>query len=154
MKHHRIFILVLFAIFIAFTHAGQAQHGERGKNLAKVDQLEKVKLIDALQMNDETSIKFFNRRRAFKEKQRSTMQQMDNALDELQGIVKSSGEKDLNRMKALNEELIRLESQFHRQREDYLAGLSEILTTEQISKLAVFERDFRREIKDAILKKN
>jgi Spy/CpxP family protein refolding chaperone len=154
MKHQYLSTLILLTFFAVLPMTGNAQHNGRGQNLAKVDQLEKVKLIDALQMNDETAVKFFNKRRAFKEKQRATTQQLETALDELQVIVKSNGEKDVARMKSLNEEIIRLETQMHKQREDYVASLAELLTTEQISKLAVFEREFRREIKDALLKKN
>ncbi len=141
--------LITFAGSVAFAQPGEG----RQRNMKKVEQLEKAKLIDELGMNDELSIKFFNRRREFKEKQRSTIEQIDKVIDEIKILIESkSAEKDLAKVKYLNSERIKLESTMQKQRLDYLNSLSDLLSPLQISKYIVFEREFRKEIKEAVFR--
>ena len=151
MKNILRYAFLLLGLALLIPTVSHAQRGGKGQNLAKVDQLEKVRLLDILQMNDETSIKFFNRRREFKEKQRQIGEQSEAVINELEGILKSkTADKEVNKLKKLNDELLKLESQRQKQRLDYLTSLSDLLTPEQVAKLAVFERDFRKEIRDAL----
>lgn len=100
-------------------------------------------------MNDDVSIKFFNRRREFKQKQREIGEQAEKVIDELQSVLKGQ-DKDINRLKKLNEDLLRLEAQRQKQRLDYMTSLTDLLSPEQIAKLAIFERDFKKEIREAL----
>ncbi len=147
-----LFIYILAAAAIIFISPGQLEAQSKGKGNHKIDQYEKANLIDALQMDEKTSTKFFTKRREFKEKQRAAIEQIERLIEELRGVLNSnSQDKDINKIKKYNDELLRLEIQMHKLRTDYRFSLGEILTPEQIGKYIIFEKDFRKDIRDAVI---
>ena len=54
---------ILFVITFVFSNYGQEfRHPMQREARGKIDELEKIKLIDVLQMNEETTLRFFARR--------------------------------------------------------------------------------------------
>ena len=150
MKTLYTYIIAVSAVILLCTNQLSGQ--ERGKGLQKIDQYEKANLIDALQMDEKTSITFFTKRRDFKEKQRITTEQISSQIEELRVILDSkTAEKDINKIKKYNDDLLRLEAEMHKLRTDYLHSLSDILTPEQIGKYIIFEKDFRKDIRNAVI---
>jgi Spy/CpxP family protein refolding chaperone len=121
------------------------------KPLQKVEQLEKVKLIEFLNLNDETSVKLLSRRKDFKEKSRSYYHAMDSLVAQLESFDGKS-DKQNPAIKKCIEEYQRLEMQVIKNRQEFINSLYEILTPEQVGKYIVFEKKFKKEIQDFIFK--
>jgi hypothetical protein len=148
------FLLISSIIFLAVISNLNAQvFRNRQKAMEKLDQLEKVKLIEALDMDEETTLKFFSRRKEFKERRDKMMKQIDDLTEKMAYDVESGNidPKDPSYSKML-EDHFKLERDFFKLREDFVLSLKDILNEEQIIKYVVFERKFREEIQDLIFK--
>jgi len=74
-------------------------------------------------------------------------------VSENQKLPESEEKKDNKIYEAKINSLLELESQMHKQREDFLNSLKDILTPEQILKTMIFEVKFREEVKDALIRR-
>jgi hypothetical protein len=123
------------------------------KNRGKLEQLEKIKLIEALDLNEETAIRFFARRND----SRNEIDDLDKKSDELIFGLESSFNSDEKnqeeKQKQIIAELLKTRELIEIKRNQFLNSLNDILTIEQISKLIVFEKRFRDEIRNVLLEK-
>ncbi|HRI48293.1 MAG TPA: hypothetical protein PK559_14390, partial [Ignavibacteriaceae bacterium] len=124
------------------------------RNMEKILQLEKVKLMEVLNLDEETSVKFFIRLKDHREKMRENMEQLDKLTDELRKKLEDEN-LDVNdsQFKKFNDEMVNIENNGKKIRVDFIKSVSEILTPIQISKFLVFERAFRNEMQDLLMKK-
>jgi hypothetical protein len=66
----KIIILLIVIISVQFIEAQGQRHMFSEKANKKIEELEKIKLIEALKMDEETTCKFFSRRSQHKERMR------------------------------------------------------------------------------------
>ncbi|HEX2960289.1 MAG TPA: hypothetical protein VHO43_00760 [Ignavibacteriales bacterium] len=148
-----VFVLFLFAASFNAVNAQQGHHMSP-KAHEKIMELEKIKLMEALDLDEATMIKFFARRKDFQNKMAGLNLHKDNELDELQNALNSEGgaAKDEQFYKKYVEDLKSVDMSIAKTRDEYLSSLKDILSQRQIAKLMVFERNFRRELRDIIFK--
>lgn len=149
----KILCFSVIALFLSVcVPAGTAySQDKRDKRLQKVDQLEKVKLIEYLNLNDDTNVKLLSRRKDFKAKNRSLYKAIDSLVTELESYD-GKNDKQNPAIKKCIEEYQRIELQIVKNRQEYINSLYEILTPEQVGKYIVFEKKFKKEIQDFIFK--
>lgn len=153
MKKYYILIVILFSAvnIISAQNMGMGRRSERDRE--KIEELERVKLIETLDMNEETSIKFFGRRKDFNDKMRDLSNQRDTKLDQLQKLIDDDTEdKNEQAYKRQIDDIVSIEKEITRTKAEFFRSLKDILSYRQISKMMVFERNFRRELRDLILK--
>lgn len=130
-----------------------AQNHPRMKERNKLEELEKIKLIEELNLDEESSARFVSRlnenRRLMHEIQEKKMK----IIFELEKVFIDNEEKDPKYFSERNNQIIELDNEFRSTREKFVKSLNDILTPEQVAKVLVFEVKFREEIKSAILKK-
>lgn len=145
-----LIVLLLLPIFVQ----AQGHRMDRGRATARLEQLERARLIEVLDMNEETSVKFFARRKDFVEKRRALQWKMDDLVEQMESETKEGkkGENDPWFRDKVNE-LITTQSEMVESMRTFTASLGDILTTRQIAEYVVFERRFREEVKDILLKK-
>jgi len=134
-------IVCLFGIGFAGLRA-QDPFPLEGPGAARIEQLKKVQMMDFLKLDEETSIRFFSRYNAFVEQQRDMGRRKNEIIDRLESMVRRNADpseytKVIAELSALGPESIRI-------REDYLAGLSELLPPDKVASYIVFERNFYR----------
>ncbi|MHB1686209.1 MAG: hypothetical protein ACYCVH_02385 [Ignavibacteriaceae bacterium] len=120
--------------------------------MKKIEELEKIKLIETLNMNEETTLRFFSRWDKFKDSQHQLIKNSNELLDKLEEAVshnKSGNDPEISKM--IND-YFGIEGQLVQRRENFVHSLSDILDQNQIAKLLVFEKRFREEIKNALFK--
>jgi preprotein translocase subunit YajC len=125
-------------------------HDEDAK--AKFEQLEKIKLIETLEMDEETTLRFFARRTEHKKQQDEIQKNIQEMIDNLDVIFKSGRAVTVEEIKADINEINNLQIQLDKNRVDFINSLSDILSYEQIAKLLVFEKRFRNEVRKLIMK--
>lgn len=146
---------LIFLSIMLFIISGLAFSQNRDKRYlkgnSKIEQLEKIKLIEALEMNEETTLKFFSRRAEHRKEMQSLQESADEKLDELKELLENSETPD-NILKQKLDSYLMIEKNINDSRNDFLLSLTDILSFRQISRLIIFERSFKRELKYIILR--
>ncbi len=142
---------ILFVITFVFSNYGQEfRHPMQKEARGKIDELEKIKLIDALQMNEETTLRFFARRSEYQNRLRELSKKADEQLDKISDYIKDKGDKNSTALKKMINDYLGYGEAIAREKTNFINSLSDILTYDQISKLLVFEKRFREELRKII----
>ena len=143
--------LIIFLIFLSsnliFSQRFMEEGGWHLKG-GKIEQLEKIKLIEVLQLDEETTLKFFSRRNLHQQSQKHIILQRDSILTKLADQFNSENKTDY---KIGIEKILKIDKELLDDREKFLRSLNDLLSAEQIAKLLVFEIRFRSEIRKQIL---
>jgi len=150
-----LIVLVLFAASFG-TVSAQDRQMHHGSNKAheKINELEKIKLMEALNLDEATMVKFFARRKEFQDKIQDLNRQKNDELDQLQNALNSGDNsgKDEQFFRKDVDDIKAIELNIAKTKNDYFSSLKDILDQKQIAKLMVFERNFRRELREIIFK--
>jgi len=98
--------IFLFLIVLAFSSGllnaqegmGRPDHKGPGE---KMKDLEKAKLIEALNMDEETTLKFFARRNAHMEQMEGLRKKEDEQLDKIDELIKNSSDQNDPQLKKM-----------------------------------------------------
>ncbi len=144
-------ITILIGLFLMLPVVLKAQNdmpgGMQGR-MGRLMQLEQMKLIDLLNMDEETSIKFFARKREYMQKQKKLLDQKKEYINELRNAIK---EKNSSLCDSLLNKIFEVERENQKNRENFVHSLSDILTKEQIAKVIIFEAKFKDELKKFLM---
>ena len=119
---------------------------------AKFEQLEKIKLIETLEMDEETTLRFFARKSEHQKQQEEIQEKIKENINNLEVIFKSGRVATIEEIKTSINEINSMQLQVEQNRADFINSLSDILSYEQIAKLLIFERNFKDEIRKLIMK--
>jgi len=154
MKHFFIFSIVLLAVFSFANYAQENQtdedEGQTRPRLKKIEQLEKAKLIEILNLDDETAIKFFVRKKEHRKNEHNLFEQRESLAKKIEKKFKDNTSQSSKDYKEQLNELLSFDQKIVDEKKNYFNSLNDILTPEQILKLAVFENRFMREIHDIL----
>lgn len=138
-------LLIILSLFILLTSAFAQRH-EKMKPMQKMEELKKVKLIEILQMDEETSIKFFTRRSEHMKRMEGLNQASKEKMDQIDEMLTERNENNDQILKKEIDEYLLLQENVMRERQNFFKSANEILTIEQMGKLLVFEEKFRNEV--------
>ena len=147
----RIIISSLFALLLAsslFAQRGGGP-GEMERMGGQIEQLEKIKIIEELNLDEETTLRFFSRRNEHRERQRGLIETRDQLFKTLSENFDT--EEDIN-YKDKMAEIIEIEKSMLTERENFYNSLSDILTDKELVQLIVFEFNFRHEVRRQFMK--
>ena len=147
MMKNFLVIIVFFAGF-GFMN-GQGMHKPHEMMREKYRQLEKLKLLEVLQLDEETAIRFFSRRNKFFNEQKAILDKRKELIEKAEVILKNGdGDYDtiIDGIKNIEEELLK-------KRSDFIDSVKDILTKEQIVKMIIFDFRFKEEIRGILMKK-
>ncbi len=147
-------ITILLMLVFAITAFGQRHEGFgiKKKNRSKIDELEKVKLIEILDMDEETTLKFFSRRNEFRNVTESLMENRDNLLNDFHDIIIEDEIEDKSVYSDHVNKILEIEKSIVNKRIEFIYSLEDILTEKQIGKLVVFESKFRKDLRDLLFR--
>jgi hypothetical protein len=146
-------LIALLIIIVLVSTTLNAQRNQDGKHKVpeRIMQLEKIKLIETLEMDEETTLKFFARKSESDREMEKIQNTIDEKLDKMEQMINSDNAID-EELKAAIEELNLLHQKLDKNKTDFIKSLNDILSYEQIAKLVLFERKFREELRRAIFK--
>jgi hypothetical protein len=126
----------------------RAQEGRQrpGPGAERIEQFKKIRLMDVLKMDEETSIRFFARYNKHIETLRDIEKSRNDRVDQLQKLTDSDASND-DIMKAVND-VTALDGKMTEERSKFLTDLKDVLTVKQIGKYVVFERNFNQNLRD------
>lgn len=123
------------------------------KPLAQIEEWEKMKLIEVLDLNEDTSVRFFARRNEHQKHVREILHQRDQLAKEIENEIKEGVKIPDPVYREQVNKMVEFEAGMMMERENFIKSLNDILTPEQIAKLTVFEIRFRREVRDRIMER-
>jgi len=154
MKHIFIFSIIILTVFSSAEYAQENKsdddHGQARPRLKKIEQMEKAKLIEILNLDDETAIKFFVRKKAHRKNEHKFYEQRDELAKKIEKKFQDNVSQNSKDYREQLNELLALDQKIIDERKNYFNSFNDILTPEQILKLAVFENRFQREIHDIL----
>ncbi len=115
-------------------------------------ELEKIKLLESLNLDEETAIRFFTRRNKFLNEQQKLFNQRENLVKEAENFLKEKNLKDkdydvmINKIKLVEDKLLN-------SRQKFFESVEDILTKEQTIKLFIFDYKFKQEIRKMLMKR-
>jgi len=118
----------------------------------KILQLEKIKLIETLEMDEETTLKFFSRRAEHKKTMDEIADREESLIIQIENILNGDNEASENELKKLIIGVDSIQSELAKSKSEFISSLDDLLTTEQIAKLIVFERRFREELRGVLFR--
>ena len=148
-----LFITLLTVILLTSISFPQQMKEKGMKNREKLEQLEKIKLIEALDLDEETSIRFFARRNDSKKEIQELEMKAEDIISELEKSFNSENKNQSENQKQLISELLKTREAIELKRNLFINSINDILTVEQIGKLIVFEKKFRDEIRQVLFDK-
>ncbi len=148
------YLLIVFSILICSTMMVNAQGMRPRENgpLKKIEELEKIKLIEALNLDEPTTLKFFARRTKFREGQAQLFQEANKILNQMEEVAKKSNDKNDPEIKKLVDQYFNVQEKLIKNRETFVYSLSDILNSHQVAEYLVFEKQFRDEIRNVLFK--
>jgi len=143
--------VILFLLMVGIVFSQGFRKGHRGPR-ERMEQLEQIKLLEVLNLDEETSVRLISRRNDFKEQQKQIMDDRQSLIFRMEDALKKGKTQNEYDYKTAMAKLEVLEKQFVQQRMDFINSLKDILTTEQIAKFVVFESKFMEEVRDALFR--
>ncbi len=146
----KLFMILFSIILLTSIVYPQQMKEKKMKNREKLEQLEKIKLIESLDMDEDTSIRFFARRNESKREIQELEKKTDDIIFELEKSFNTEEKNQDEKQKQLISEMLKNRESIEIKRNQFINSLDDILSTEQIAKLIVFEKKFRDEIRNVL----
>ncbi len=143
--------ITLFTTVFLVSVFGQMRHDEPPPGREKIEQLEKIKLIEVLRMGEETTLRFFARRSEMKTKLDSLHEKAVEIIADMEKIVKDGNSTQKDKLKKMIEDLDKIQFESQKLKSDFIKSLDDILTTEQIAKVIIFEKNFKDELRRILM---
>lgn len=139
----------ILMIFLVTTAAAQppfsmGQHHP----MERLEQLKKVRLIEMLDLKEEQSVRFFARLNEHDDAKRTLLEQKNEVLDKIERLIRNHAEEEeyttiFPDVREINRQIVEEDWKF-------FSSLKDILSTEQMGKYLLFERQFERELREAM----
>ena len=126
------------------------RHGNDQKPLQRIEQWERTKLIDALNLSEETAVRFFARKNENQKKIKEILDQRDDAIKDLEDDIRNGNQNDASYKKKVDN-LLSIENRIGIERQNFIGSLGDLLSPLQIAKLVVFENKFRKEVRESLM---
>jgi Skp family chaperone for outer membrane proteins len=139
---------IYFVLFLLIVPALEAQDQglRRGPASERIEQFKKVRLMESLKMDEETSIRFFARYDKYIESLHAIQKDHNALIDQLQNLTKSdASNSDIE--KAIND-IGLSEEKIAETRTKFLGELKDVISVKQIAEYVVFERNFNRNLRE------
>lgn len=122
-----IFVIVLsFTIVsIALSQDMKEEGGSHRRRapMKKIEELEKIKLLDILNLDEATSAKLFTRRNQDRTKIWDIEDRINDDLQNIENEVKKGKDADLSKIQKMNEEYLNLTMEVEKEKQNYLRFL-------------------------------
>jgi Skp family chaperone for outer membrane proteins len=147
MKIAHMIVLFFVWILIAFAQSdAQDQLPLKGPAAERIAHYKKLRLMEAVPMNEETSVRFFSRYQKHEENIRVIGKERNTLIDQLQDMVKANAiDAD---MENTIKDISMSEEKVLEERAKFIEELKDILSVKQISEYIVFERNFNKNLRE------
>ncbi len=118
------------------------------RSMERVEQFRKVRLVEMLALSEDQSVRFFARLNEHETAMRALGREKSDLLDRLERLVRN--EAPAKEFEAMIPQVTAIDDRVNTERRRFFDGLSDLLTVEQRGKFLLFERQFERELREAM----
>ena len=136
------------AILFASVAAQDAQPPVQGKAAERVEQYKKIRMLEVLGLDEQSSIKFFARYNKNHEVMKDLRQKQVQILARIQNLRKNKASDD--EYAKVVSDLRSLEDQVNQTRSKYVDDLKDVLTNKQLAEYLVFELRFQQNLRELV----
>lgn len=146
-------IIAVIIILIAYNDYGLAQRGhdyeiQKRPRPERLEKFRKMRLVELLKLDEEESVRFFAKQNAHENKTRELMQKRNDLIDMIEKNIKEKG--NTNELMKLADEAMKIDKDIFAERQRFQEEIRKLLTPEQFGKFIVFERDFGKQVREAM----
>jgi hypothetical protein len=147
MKWMQIVSLVIVSILIISSDLiAQDQLPTRGPAAERIEQFKKVRLMEVLKMDEETSVRFFARYTNYEETLRTIQKDHNALIDQLEDLTKSNANN--SDIEQTIKDIGMSEEKTTEMRSKFLEELKGVLSLKQVAEYVVFERNFNKNLRE------
>ncbi|HEV8538250.1 MAG TPA: hypothetical protein VGR15_04920 [Bacteroidota bacterium] len=153
MKYSFVYLLLIITI-LAGSDPANAQRRRIPRDTERrrperVEKFRKMRLIEVLKLGEEDAVRFMAKQTAHEEVQRGLMKSRNEALNSIEDLMgdKKEDKKDIQKY---TDEALGIDQKIFSERQRYQEDVRKMLTPEQFGEFLVFERNFGRQVKDAL----
>ncbi len=148
MKKYLFFVLIAGCLAPAAMSAQMHRNTGQRPALERVETLKKVRMMEALKLDENQSVKLFARYNTHRELMHGLENESRELFDKLDAqIVANAPDAEFNQTFAA---LLDLDRKKNEIRTKFINDLRDVLTTKQIAEYVVFERSFARDLRQAV----
>lgn len=149
MKHIATILLCLLFFTMSMTLGQQRRGpGQPWGGFDRIESYKKVRMLEVLKLGEDQSIKFVSRYNKHQDTMHGFEKERNALVDKLDEQARSDA-KDLDYDQTLNS-LLDLDKKISGERLQFLDEIKEVLSHKQIAEYIVFERNFTKELRQAI----
>ncbi|MCX6121369.1 MAG: hypothetical protein NTX44_07080 [Ignavibacteriales bacterium] len=138
--------VIISTLMISTNLVAQDQLPTRGPAAERIEQFKKVRLMEVLKMDEETSIRFFARYNKYEETLRTIQKDHNALIDQLQDLTKSNANN--SDIEQAIKDIGMSEEKIAETRSKFLEELKGVLSLKQIAEYVVFERNFNKNLRE------
>ena len=147
MKYIHVVSMTLFLISVVCLNlVAQDRPQMRGPASERIEQFKKVRLMEVLKMDEETSIRFFTHYDKYEETLHAIQKDHNAFIDQLQKLIKSSANN--SDIEQALKDIGMSEEKIAETRLKFLEELKSIISIKQVAEYVVFERDFNKNLRE------
>jgi hypothetical protein len=120
----------------------------RGPRSERLDQYRKMRLVEELKLSEEDAVRFFSKQSAHEDKIHAIMKSRNDALDQIDKLLQ--GKNDNGDLQKLTADVLTKDQEIFQERQRWQEELRKFLPPEKFGKYLVFERNFGRQVRDAM----
>lgn len=152
MKILKIKILVLVLLLLIFSVPLLAQPLQEGRAFQRLSTMKKIKMMEALALDESKSDKFLAKYTAYENKIIELHNNIDQATRQLNEIMQNDQVKAKD-LKNKTNEIVKLHQELTKTMGERYKEFQTILNDEELAKFLLFERNFNSEIRRKIMEK-
>jgi hypothetical protein len=141
-----ISIVFIFTLIMSTNLIAQDQHVMRGPAEERIEQFKKVRLMEVLKMDEESSIRFFARYNKHVETLRSIQKDHNALIDRLQNLAESNANN--SEIEQAIKDIGMSEEKIAETRSKFLVEIKDIISLKQVAEYVVFERNFNKNLRE------
>ncbi len=143
--------LLIIVIILSTSLYGQPKQdrGHVGLMRERLEQFEKVRLLEILNLDEERAVKFITRRSNHRDMMQSIMEKRRKLIEYLQLKISDESLTE-DEIKNLTDKILNIDKELANERNKFITSLSTLLTPREIAKVVTFEDMFRQDVKGMI----
>ena len=145
---NKILLPMLALVFVFGTAQSQPGGGRMRMGPERLEKYKKMRMIEVLNLNEDEAARFTAKYSTHESTVRDLMKQRMDIIDRLEGTIqKTDSDKNFDK---LFSELEENDQKMFNERKRFQDDLKNMLTTEQMARYFVFDRNFNRELREAM----
>jgi hypothetical protein len=146
-----IYFAMLVVLVVVSAVFPQRRFGRDDDMRERMAELEKIKLIEVMEMDEETTLRFFSRRAEFQKQHEKMRQELHLKIDLLEATLKSARMVTDDELQSMINEVAEINLALEKHKIEFVNSLSDVLSYDKIARYVVFERRFKEELRRLIL---